>query len=176
MQRRALLSTVAATATAALAGCTGQQRPRSLASGTAKARPIDEPFMRHGMTADSDQYVYARLYHEGDGVATVDGDRGDWLSRAVDDLGEQQLGILTNLRTGAGAPAYLWPDGTKSADGRLHVGLSREELGDSAAVEGEEAVGVAFAVYDFEGDPPQGLDVVLPSGATMSLGSPSSWW
>ena len=169
MRRRTLLSAATAAAATAISGCAAQ-RPEPIGpSGEAHARPLDEPFMQGGMTAETDRYVYARLYHPDDSLQSVEGEWGDWLSDAVDGLESGQFGLLTNLRTAAAAPAYLWPTEATFADGSLRITLGREEFAD-AGIETAEAVGVAFAIYGFEGDPPQSADIVLPSGATLSLG------
>lgn len=177
MQRRALLGTVAGTLSL-LAGCGGSGPPQvSITSGFAAARPIDEPVVRHGLTADADQYEWVRLLQAGDTLPTTDSPEGDQLSSAIADIESGQFGLLTNLRTAADVPAYYWPDDTQIADSRLQSRLTRESLG--TTIDATEAVGYAFARFDVvNSGAPNGGTVSFPSGATTAVGSPDDdgWW
>jgi len=177
MQRRALLGTVAGSISV-LAGCGGSRPPRvTLESGFGATRPIDEPVIRNGLTAESDQYEWLRLLHAGDTIPTVDSPEGKQLSGAIDDIETGEFGLLTNLRTAGDAPAFYWPDRTEIEEGRLRIELARDSL--DTTVDADEAVGYAFARFDVEdGAVPEGGTVTLPSGATTTVGSdePDGWW
>jgi len=176
MQRRALLGAVAA-GISLLAGCGDSRPPRvTLESGFGATRPIDEPVIRNGMTAESGQYEWVRLLHAGDTIPTVDTPEGDQLSGAIDDIEDEQFGLLTNLRTAGDAPAFYWPDRTEIEDGRLRIELVRDPL--DTTVDADEAVGYAFARFRMvDGSVPEGGTVVYPSGATARVGDeePDGW-
>ena len=168
MRRRALLGTVASSTTL-LAGCSGTSSTTvSIDSGFATARPIDDPVVRAGLDSDSDQYVWIRLLNAGDSLPTTDTQAGKQLSSAIAEIGDEEFGLLTNLRTAGAATAYHWPDQTSVVDGRLEIELRRESAPEP--VETDEAVGYAFVRYEVDGDVPKGGTVVFPSGATMTVG------
>jgi hypothetical protein len=177
MQRRALLGTVAGSISL-FAGCGGSEPPQvTLESGFGATRPIDEPVIRHGLTADAEQYEWVRLLHADDTVPTTDTPQGRQLSRAVDDIGDGQFGLLTNLRAAGDAPAFYWPDRTEIVDGRLRIELVRESL--DTTVDAAEAVGYAFARFRvLNGPVPEGGTVTFPSGATTTVGrtEDDGWW
>lgn len=177
MQRRALLGAVAGSISL-LAGCGGSGPPRvTLESGFGATRPIDEPVIQHGMTAESGQYEWVRLLQAGDTIPTVDSPEGKQLSGAIDDIEDGQFGLLTNLRTAGAAPAFYWPDQTEIEDGRLRIELARNSL--DTTVDAEEAIGYAFARFSVvNSDVPDGGTVVYPSGATTTVGSEGNdgWW
>lgn len=177
MQRRALLAGVAGS-TALLAGCNVNalsSRPTPDVynpTGQATVRPLEEPFVRHGFTADAEQYLYARLYHPGDSLAVTDDPDAADFAEAVEDLAENEFAILTNLRVAGAAPAYLWPTptGTRWRDGRLVIDLERQSL--DADTDADEVVGIAITSFEVDGELPDGADLVLPSGAILSVGQP----
>jgi hypothetical protein len=178
MHRRALLAGLGAAA--GLAGCSADLNGGPTSSelrdvynptGRASARPIDDPLIRGGITASSEQYLYARMFHPGDSLA-VTGESASWLSEGVDELSEGQFALLTCLRTAATAPAHWWPKRTEYADGRFRIGLERQSFV-SAETDAAEAVGVALTTFEYDGERPDSADVVYPSGATVRVGSKS---
>lgn len=170
MHRRALLSGLAGGA-ALLAGCSTDASPPKVynPTGTAKTRPLDEPFARNGITSETEQYVYARLFRPGDEIAVVDDPDAQWLAEGVDALSEGQFALLTMLRTAGAAPAYLWPrpSGTVREDDRVRIELERKTI--TTDGEADEVVGVALTTFEHDGDPPAEIDVVLPGGAVLSV-------
>lgn len=174
MRRRTFLACLAG-GTALSAGCNaslfGANASREVynPSGHAAIRPLDEPYVRQGLTSDSEQYLYARLFRPGDSPPVTETQDAAEFSDAVDDLSGDQFAVLTNLRTAAAAPAYLWPTGTDWSDGRLRIELERRAKTPVDA--GAEAVGVALTVFDVDGEPPAGADIVFPSGAISAVGT-----
>lgn len=130
MRRRTFLACLAG-GTALSAGCNaslfGANASREVynPSGHAAIRPLDEPYVRQGLTSDSEQYLYARLFRPGDSPPVTETQDAAEFSDAVDDLSGDRFAVLTNLRTAAAAPAYLWPTGTDWSDGRLRIELER---------------------------------------------------
>lgn len=176
MRRRALLAGIAGS-TALLAGCNANANSsRSTPdvfnpSGPATARPLEAPYVRHGLTADAEQYLYARLFHPGDSLPVTDDPDASDFAEAVDDLAETEFAVLTNVRVAGAAPAFFWPTATKWRDGRLRIVLERRSL--DAAVDVDEVVGVALTTFEVDGEVPDGATLVLPSGATISVGHPT---
>lgn len=174
MERRALLATLAS-GTAVIAGCSADENQSPTRrevfnpTGQATIRPLDEPLIRQGLTADSNQYLYARLFEPGDSLPVTDRPDTSALAEAVDDLTDQQFAVLTSLRTAGAAPAHFWPAATEWTDGRLRIELERQTI--STEPETAEVVGVALTVFDVTGEVPSGADIVFPSGATMTVGS-----
>lgn len=171
MQRRALLTSMAG-GMVLVSGCTSAfTEPTSKEvynpTGQAKMRPIDEPIIQHGITSESEQYLYARLFVPGDSLAVTDAPGALDFSKAIDELTENQFAILTNLRTAAAAPAYFWPAGTHLKDGQLRIEMERQPK--SPLDTGVEAVGVALTFFDIDGEPPDGANIVFPSGATFAV-------
>ena len=177
MQRRAILGAVAGS-TSLLAGCGGSGPTRAtLESGFGATRPIDDPVIQHGLTAEAEQYEWVRLLHADDNVPTTDTPEGRQLSGAIDDIGQGEFGLLTNLRTAGDAPAFYWPDRTDIVEGRLDSELAREPL--DTTVDADEAVGYAFARFRvLNGPVPEGGTVTFPSGATTTVGRAErgGWW
>lgn len=175
MQRRALLAGVAGSATL-LAGCNADalssRTPPDVynPTGQATVRPLEEPFLRHGLTAETERYLHARLFHPGDSLAVTDDPDAADFAEAVEDLAENEFAILTNVRVAGAAPAYLWPTptGTRWRDGRLVIDLERQSL--DADTDADEVVGIAITIFEVDGDLPDGADLVLPGGATLSVG------
>jgi len=172
MQRRALLTSFVG-GTVALTGCstTAFSTERSDVynpTGMATVRPLDEPIQQHGMSTDSDQYLYARMFQPGDTLAVTDNPDAAQYSEAIEDLAGEEFALFTNLRTAATVPAHFWPTNAEWEDGRLEIELERQTSTYDGA--GEEAVGVALTKFEYDGDRPNGADVVFPGGATVSVG------
>lgn len=136
-------------------------------TGRAVARPLGRPLVRSGLAAETDQYLFARLFRPGDSVA-VAREEGAWLADAVASLSEEQFSLLTNLRTAAAAPAYWWPKSTEYEAGTLRIELERQT---SVSVETDEpeAVGVALTAFEYDGEGPGDVTVVFPSGASIRV-------
>jgi hypothetical protein len=136
-------------------------------TGRAVARPLDRPLVRSGLTAETDQYLFARLFRPGDSVA-VAREEGSWLADSVASLSTGEFALLTNLRTATAAPAYWWPKSAEYEGSALRIELERQT---SVSVETDEAeaVGVALTVFEYDGEEPGDVAVVLPSGASIRL-------
>lgn len=187
MRRRALLTSLVGS-TALLSGCsadvpTGNSEdtpstdpstssPREVFNPTGRAtiRPLDEPLIQHGLTADSEQYLYGRLFSPGDTVPVTDRADTTWLAERVDELSSDQFAVLTNLRTAGAAPAHFWPTPTGATwdDEGLQIQLERQTI--STTAETNEAVGVALTVYQYTGEQLSDVSLVFPSGATLPIG------
>jgi hypothetical protein len=173
MKRRALLATLAG-GTAVVAGCSTDQSQtptrREVFNPTGRAiiRPLDAPLVRQGLTDESGQYMYARLFEPGDSLPVTDGADASALAATVDDLTDQQFALLTSLRTAGAAPAHFWPTTAEWVDGQLRIELERQTI--STDPEAAEVVGVALTGYDVTGEVPGGADVVFPGGAVMQVG------
>lgn len=160
--------------TPVLAGCTA---PLSIDStrdvynptGRATIRPLDTPLISHGIDSNSDRYLYARMFHPGDSLSVTDEPDAEWYSEAVSSLATGQFAILTNLRTAASAPAHFWPIETGWQDGQLQIKLERETK--SLTESCKEVVGVALTIFNVDGEPPEGAEVIVPGGATISVGT-----
>ena len=173
MQRRMFLSGLVG-GSIALSGCTSNPfsdgTPRIYnPTGMATIRSLDEPIIQHGLTADSEQYLYAEMFHSGDTLSVTDQPDAEQYSEAIDGISGDEFAILTNLRTTSVRPAYFWPANTEWRDGRLKIILERQ----TGSYDGtaDEVVGVALTIFNFEGESPAGADIVFPSGATLSVGS-----
>lgn len=127
--------------------------------------------MQDGLTSDSEQYLYARMFQPGDVLAVTDRPDAERFSEAIDDLSEGGFAILSKLRTAAAAPAYFWASSTDWESGRLEITLERQTSSYDEA--GDEVVGVALTRFDYDGEPPTGADVIFPGGATISVGQPN---
>lgn len=172
MQRRALLTSLAG-GTVALTGCSSTAFSTETGevynqSGMATIRPLDEPILQHGMSTDTDQYLYARVFHPGDTLPVTDNPDAAQYAEAVEDLSEDEFALFTNLRTAAAVPAHFWPTSAEWEDGRLGIELERRSSSYDGA--GQEAVGVALTRFEYRGDRPAGADVRFPGGATFSVG------
>lgn len=172
MQRRTLLTSLAGGAVV-LAGCSTTAFSTTMGDvynprGMATIRPLDEPILQHGMSMDSDQYLYARVFHPGDTLPVADNPDASQYSEAIQDLSEDEFALFTNLRTAAAVPAYFWPTTAQWEDGRLTITLERQSSSYDGA--GEEAVGVALTRFEYDGDRPAAADVIFPGGATRSVG------
>lgn len=174
MQRRAMLAGLAG-GTALVAGCstslfTGPTAPSVYnPTGHAAVRPLEEPYLQPGLTTDSEQYLFARLYQTGDSPPVAQMPDATEFADVVATMADDQFALLTNLRTAAGVPAYLWPTETRWIDDRLQIDLTREAK--APLDSGVEAVGVALTVFEVDGEPPAGARIVFPSGATMAVGT-----
>lgn len=190
MRRRAFLTSLVG-GTAILSGCTtdaptgdsGDSPPgdSSTAStsnsfreiynptGRATIRPIDEPLIQHGLTAESEQYLHGGLFYPGDSVPVTDSRDATWLAETVAALSSDQFAVLTNLRTGGATPAHFWPTATGATwgDGGLHIQLERQTI--TTNVESDEAVGVALTVYEYRGKRPTDVRLAFPSGTSLSI-------
>lgn len=120
------------------------------------------------MSTDSDQYLYARMFHPGDTLSVIDNPDAAQYSEAIEDLTEDEFALFTNLRTAASVPAYFWPTIAEWEDGRLEIEMERQTSSYEGA--GEETVGVALTKFEYQGDRPNGADVIFPGGATFSVG------
>lgn len=136
-------------------------------TGRAVARPLDRPLVRAGLTAETDQYLHARLFRPGDSIA-VAREAGSWLADSVTALSSGQFALLTNLRTAAAAPAYWWPKSTGYEGGTLRIELERQ-TSVSVDADAAEAVGVALTVFEYDGEEPGDVDVRFPSGASIRV-------
>ncbi|MFC7044381.1 hypothetical protein ACFQH6_02225 [Halobacteriaceae archaeon GCM10025711] len=172
MQRRALLSSLVG-GTVMVSGCASN--PFSTSStevynptGMATIRPIDTPIIQHGLTTDSEQYLYARMFQPGETLAVTDQPDAENYAEAIDELSGGEFAVFTNIRTAAAAPAYFWPADTEWRDGRLEITLERQTASYDGT--GDEVVGVALTRFNYEGDTPPGADILFPSGATISVG------
>jgi hypothetical protein len=192
MRRRALLTSLVGS-TALLSGCiadapTGNSEDtHSEDSGTsstssslrevfnptgqATIRPLDEPLIQRGLTAESEQYLYGGLFYPGDAVPVTDSADATWLAETVDELSSDQLAVLTNLRTAGASPAHFWPSPTGAAWGDEGVQIHFERQTITSTVETDEAVGVALTVYQYTGEQPTDVSLIFPSGATLSIGT-----
>jgi len=172
MQRRSLLTSLVG-GTVALTGCSSTAFSTKMGdvynpTGMATIRPLAEPIQQHGMSTDSDQYLYARMFHPGDTLAVTDNLDAAQYSEAIEDLAEEEFALFTNLRTAATVPAYFWPTNAEWEDGRLEIELERQTSSYDGT--GEEAVGVALTKFEYQGDRPDGAVVIFPGGATFSVG------
>jgi hypothetical protein len=186
MRRRALLSSLIGS-TVFLSGCfadapTGDSgetpSPDSSASpgevfnptGQATIRPLDEPLIQHGLTAESEQYLYGRLFSPGDTVPVTENGDATWLAERVEELSSDQFAVLTNLRTAGAVPAHFWPTPTGAtwSDDGLQIQLERQTISTTTGT--DEAVGVALTVYQYTGKQPTDVSLIVPSGATLSIG------
>lgn len=136
-------------------------------SGHARIRPLDEPYLQHGLTGELEQYVDARLFHSGESFPSTDAKGAAGFAERIDDLADDEFALFTTHRTASTAPAYLWPTATDWRDDRLRIDLGRQSK-DPVEFDGE-AAGVAVAVFDSRGTLPEELAVVLSSGAVLSL-------
>lgn len=172
MQRRALLSSLAG-GTVLLAGCADSSSSSDPVevynpTGTATVRSFDEPIMQHGLTTGSGQYLYARVFHPGETLPVTDHPDADRFAEGVAELSTDEFAVFTNLRTTPAAPAYFWPADAEWGDERVEITLEREA--GSYDGSGDEAVGVALTSYDYDGETPTDVDIIFPSGATISVG------
>lgn len=173
MNRRSLLGVLASGSTLITAGClTGTSTSDTSGKaynprGQAVVRPLDEPYIQHGLTEDSEQYLYGRLFQSTESLAVTGREEAADFSDAVDDLAEDQFAILTTLRTAAAAPAYFWPTETDWNDELLRIDFQRQTL--DPVDTGNEAVGVALTTFDYEGSLPDTVELTLPSGALLTV-------
>lgn len=76
----------------------------------ATIRSLDNPIIQHGLTADSEQYLYAEMFYPGDTHSVTDEPDAERYSEAIDDIPKDKFAILTNLRTTSSVrPAHFWP-------------------------------------------------------------------
>lgn len=175
MHRRAVLAGLAS-GTGVVAGCTGRlfraNTPPDVSnpSGQAVIRPLDTPYIRAGISSEAEHYFDAWLFRAGDFFPATDAAAAGDFADTVAALSTAQFAVLTNLRTAAAAPAYLWPTETTWRGGRLQLTLTRQPRGPIEAP--AEAVGVTITVFDVDGEPPGGAELILPSGATFTVGTP----
>ncbi|WP_459193910.1 hypothetical protein [Halosimplex sp. J119] len=124
--------------------------------------------MRHGLTGEPGQYLYARLFRQEDRLPVTEQANAAQYAEAVDNLSDGEFAVFTNLRTATAAPAYFWAADTEWKDGRLVITVERRT--NSYDGTGDEVVGVALTKFESDGPAPTGADVVFPSGATIQVG------
>lgn len=167
MRRRTLLASIAGGA-GIFAGCltdstTADPSDVYNPTGQAVIRPLEEPYIQHGLSEDSEQYLQGRLFQSADSLAITEREGASDFSEAIDELSDDQFAILTALRTSASAPAYFWPGETRWSNNVLRIELHRQRKDPIEA--GGEVVGLAITTFDYEGAFPDTVELELPSGA-----------